>query len=171
MLLMRNLVIAVTIAIMFAVTLSMVMMADVEHDKQLAPVFQPVQPFVLNRDNLVDIIALFETRLPLVHVQWQNDNLFVDYKVDKNKAIYVEDIYTDLYITLKSAYTLTSNVQGLYVRILYTEKGQNEVLIALSAERSGQLIDSLDTAKNKRDFLEEHTTLSYGVLWQENFLK
>lgn len=171
MLLMRNLIIAMTIAIMFAGMLSLLSRADMEHEKLLAPVFQPVQPVVLKRDNLVDILTLFETRLPLVHVQWQNDNLFVDYKVDKNKPIYVEDIYTDLYITLKSAYTLTSNVQGLYVRILYTENGQNEVLIALTAERTGEIIDSLDRIKNKRDFLQEYTTLSYGVLWQENFLK
>lgn len=171
MLLMRNLVIAITIAITFASMLSLLKMADVVHEKQLVPVFQPMKPLVLKQENLVDILALFETRLPLVHVQWQNDNLFVDFKVDKNKPIYVEDIFTDLYITLKSAYTLTSNVQGLYVRILYTENGQNEVLIALSAERSEQMIDSLDSTKNKRDFLEEHTTLSYGVLWQENFLK
>ncbi len=171
MLLTRNLFIAVLLGIMIAVVVSFLPMTDIGHEKQLAPVFQPFKPLVLKRDNIVDVLTLFETRLPLVHVQWQNDNLFVDYKVDKNKPIYVEDIYTDLYITLKSVYTLTSNVQGLYVRILYSEKGQNEVLIALSAERSGKLIDSLDSIKNKREFLQEHTTLSYGVLWQENFLK
>ena len=112
-----------------------------------------------------------DTRLAISHVQWQNNNLFIDYRIDKEKPVYVEEIYVDLFSALQSAYTLTSNVKGLYISVLYKDNGKNEVLIALSAERTKGLEEELAAVENKKEFLQTHTTITYGVLWKENLEK
>lgn len=171
MLLTRNLLIAVMLASMLAVMLSIIPNSNVAQDRPYKPVFQTTQPMVLKDDNLVDILSLFPTRIPMAHVQWENNNLFIDFELDKDKPVYVDEVYDHLFSALESAYTLTNNINGLYIRIMYTEKGHNEVLIALSAERNEELVNHLGTVKNKKEFLQENTTLSYGVLWQENLRK
>lgn len=171
MLLTRNILLAVVLATMLALLISFLPTEDMGTERHLAPVFQPVKQFQLDENNLVDVMSLFDTRLAISHVQWQNNNLFIDYRIDKEKPIYVEDMYADLFSTVKSAFTITSNVKGLYLRILYTDKGKSEVLIALSSERSESLLDRMGQVENKKEFLQNYTTISYGVLWKENLKK
>jgi len=120
------------------------------------------------------MITQMNTQMAITRVQWQNHNLSVDYKVTSEKPVYVNDIYEELYQSVYTAYLLTSNVQGLYVRVLYEEKGNEEVLIALSAERSNQLqekLSSLSEEMDKKALLHKLTNISYGVLWKEKIQK
>jgi len=168
MLMTRNLMVAVGLATMLALLISFLPTVDTDLEGHHTAVFQPATQFQLDEQNLVDVLSLFNTRLAISHVQWQNNNLFIDYKINKEKPVYVEEIYEDLFSTLQSAYTLTSNVKGLYISILYTDKGKNEVLIALSTERSNTLEDGLLHVEDKKEFLQKYTTITYGVLWKDN---
>lgn len=174
MLLTRNMVYAILLASLISLSMSFVPMANLTKEAKIATVFMHVHPVSLDKKNLVDIMASVQTHVPMSHISWQNNNLFLDYKVDSAKPIYTDDIYEDLYESLQTAYLHTSNVQGLYVRVIYNEKGKNEVLIALSAERSDTILDGLgqrSSIQEKKSFLNEHTTLSYGVLWKEKIQK
>lgn len=168
MLLTRNLMIAVGLATMLALVISFLPRVDTELANDHTAVFQPTKQYQLEEDNLVDVLSLFQSQLAISHVQWQNNNLFIDYRIDKEKPIYVDEIYEDLFSTLHSAYSLTNNVKGLYISILYRDKGKNEVLIALSAERSQKLVEELIQATNKKEYLQKHTTITHGVLWKES---
>lgn len=167
----RNLFFAVILSTMIAFLLSTLPISEKEQQAGLAPVFKRVSPMTLQEENLVDILALFDTGLPISHVKWENGNLFIDYKAAMEKPIYMEDIYRDLFSAVSSAYLYTSNIEGLYVRVLYHEKGRDEVLVAVSAEKSDALLKALETVTDKKGFLQEYTTLSYGVLWKANMQK
>ncbi|HJV46555.1 MAG TPA: hypothetical protein VJ824_12620 [Bacillota bacterium] len=174
MLLTRNMIFAIFIASLLALSISYIPTISMNKEIKTAPVFKQAQPVILDKKNLVDIISMLQTHVSPTHVNWQNNNLFLDYKVDAAKPIYVDDIYEDLYDSLQAAYFLTSNVQGLYVRVIYNEKGKNEVLIALSAERTKDLLmgmEQISSIEEKKGFLNEFTTLSYGVLWKEKIQK
>ncbi|RXT13901.1 hypothetical protein [Ammoniphilus sp. CFH 90114] len=167
----RNLFFAIILSTMLAFLLSTLPMNQYEQSAGLAPVFKAARPMALQEENLVDVLSMFDTGLPVTHVKWENRNLFIDFTVTMEKPIYVEDIYTDLFTTIRSTYLYTSNVEGLYVRVLYQEKGKEEVLIAVSAEKSDALLKALESTTDKKSFLHDYTTLSYGVLWKANFQK
>ncbi|RKD25698.1 hypothetical protein BEP19_01795 [Ammoniphilus oxalaticus] len=168
MILTRNLIVAIGLATMLALVISFLPTVELDREQGHTAVFQPMKRYELKEDNFVNVLSSFDTRLPISQVKWQNDNLFINYRIDKEKPIYVEEIYDDLFSVLQATYTLTTNVKGLYVRILYTDKGEDEVLIALSSERSEELEAALGQSRQKKTFLQEYTTLSYGVHWKDN---
>jgi hypothetical protein len=133
-------------------------------------VFQPTKPIHLQQSNLVDLVANFVVEHELTHVEWQNQNLFVDFQVDLDEPIVVEQIYEDLYNTLSNVYLRTSNVKSLYIRFHYEKSGNKEVLIALSSDKSAELQEVLTQPRKmeKEEFLKKHTRISYGVLWVNN---
>ncbi|MEW9669742.1 hypothetical protein [Ammoniphilus sp. 3BR4] len=167
----RNIFFAVVLSTTIAFLLSVLPDSQKEQQAGFAPVFKRVSPMVLQEENLVDVLAMFDTGLPISHVKWENGNLFIDYKAAMEKPIYVEDIYKDLFSAVRSAYLYTSNVEGLYVRVLYHEKGRDEVLLAVSADKSDTLLNALESVTDKKAFLQEYTNLSYGVLWKANIQK
>ncbi|WP_134698962.1 hypothetical protein [Ammoniphilus sp. YIM 78166] len=167
----RNLFFAIVLSTMLAFLLSSLPPNVEEQQLGLTPVFKSTKPMILREENLVDVLSAFETRLALGHVKWENRNLFIDYKASMEKPIYVEDIYDDLFSVIKFAYLNVNNVEGLYVRVLYKEKGRDEVLIAVSAEKTNHLLKALTETEDKKSFLQEFTTLTHGVLWKTNFQK
>ncbi|MBP1933457.1 hypothetical protein [Ammoniphilus resinae] len=170
----RNMFAALILSTLLAIMLSIFFQGSMQKNEMLQPVFKISQPIVLDQTNLVDIMTQVNSQMAITRVQWQNHNLSVDYKVTADKPVYVNDIYDELYQSVYTAYLLTSNVQGLYVRVLYEEKGNEEVLIALSAERSNQLLEELSSVsaeKDKKALLHKLTNISFGVLWQEKIQK
>ncbi len=167
----RNLFFAIVLSTMLAFLLSSLPSNVEEQPLGLTPVFKPSKSIILKEENLVDVLSAFDTGLLLGHVKWENRNLFIDYKASMEKPIYVEDIYNDLFSVVKSAYLNVNNVEGLYVRVLYKEKGKDEVLIAVSAERTNLLLKALTETEDKKSFLQEYTTLTHGVLWKSKLQK
>ena len=166
----RNIIIAVAISTMLAGLLSFLPRNAMNQEWGLTTVFKTITPVAMDQTNLVDLVSSMPLHHPISHVQWQNNNLTLDFEVGVEKPIYVDDIYEDLFTSLRSVFLRTKNVQGLYVRFTYIENGKSEVLIALSMEKSNEILNTMQNISDvdqMKDFLKAHTQLYYGVLWKE----
>jgi hypothetical protein len=166
----RNLFIAIAISTMLSGLLSFLPRITTNQEWGLTPVFKTITPMAMNRDNIVDLLSSMPLHHPITHVQWVNNNLTLDFEIGVEKPIYVDDIYEDLFTSLRSVFLQTNNVQGLYVRFTYVQNGKSEVLIAFSTEKSGEILNTMQSIRDvdqMKDFLKGHTQLYYGVLWKE----
>jgi hypothetical protein len=170
----RNLFFAVFISTILSLMLSFLPSFTAVPKPESQSVFKSARINKLSTNNLVDVLSATAMHHNMKHVEWQNNNLFIDFKVDVDKPVYIEEIYEDLYSALNNNFRQISNVQRLYVRFVYESKGKDEVLIAMSSEKSKVQMEAMSKPLNmegKKAFLADNTELSYGVLWTEKLVE
>lgn len=132
-------------------------------------VFRPEQPVRLTQDNLVDALVALPLKLDIARADVQQSALSVDLFYHGGAG--VQTIYRDLYEISRFAWSSTSNVDRIWVRILSADgetKARRELMLAMEAKRS-QAANGYSPESSTisvRDYLLSRYQITYTQKWK-----
>lgn len=137
------------------------------------PVFQPDQKARLTESNMVDALVGLPLELRIAKADMRQTVLSVDLFLPK--GVTGEGfVYHDLYELSRFAWSRTSNVDRVLVRILQQdgeERAERELLLAMEAKRTqtepGDKPEGAGTTAELRAFLESRYHFTYTPKWKD----
>lgn len=170
----RGLFFAVFISVMLAMILSFLPTVELqdamsEHGKAdlEQPVFNTVKPIHLDESELVPYLKQLQLYYDFKKVQIDGNELFIDSKMTGDK-VSQELIYRDALQMVKETFHQTSNINKLYIRFILLREYQPALLVAVTSERSNELIQAIEKgikAEEMETFLKKFTKVDYGTGW------
>jgi hypothetical protein len=169
----RGLFFAVFISVMLAMIISFLPTVELqdamlEQGKGgLKPVFNTDEPIHLNESELVPYLKQLNLYYDLKKVQIDGNELFIDSKMTGGKFSQ-ELIYRDAVHMIKETFHQTSNINKLYIRFILLREDQPALLVAVTSERSNELIQAIEKgieAEEMESFLKKFTKVDYGTGW------
>lgn len=139
-----------------------------------APVFQSNKPFRLTETNMVDALVGLPLELRIAKADFQQSVMSVDLFLPAG-VMGERFVYHDLYELSQLAWTRTTNVDRLLVRVMLLE-GQGregrELLLAMEAKRDqaephARLASGRSQAELKQ-YLESRYHFTYAPKWKEH---
>lgn len=136
-----------------------------------APVFLPDHKVRLTEANMVDALVQMPLSLRVAKADFKQNVMSVDLLLPKGVA---GDgfVYHDLYELTRFAWSQTTNVDRLLIRVLQQNSGERasrELLLAMEAKRtdsaSAGKVSASATASELKSYLESRYHLTYTMKW------
>jgi hypothetical protein len=138
-----------------------------------SPVFQPDQKARMTESNMVDALTQLPLELRIAKADFRQSVLSIDLFLPRG-VIGERFVYHDLYELSRFAWSQTSNVDRVLIRILLQEgesRMERELLLAMEAKRTqtepADKPQGTGTTAEIRSFLESRYHFTYTPKWKD----
>ncbi len=169
----RNLLAAISVCALLALLLSYIPTVSY-HQNTAVPTFQPAQPLLLSKQNVVDLFTFVQTHYNIKRVKWEDQSIYVDLAVNGTEKLELPLIYRDFYSLAYQSLQTTRNVQHVYFRLLEEQANQDadqppKMLVAIQADRPAkkETLPALQEIHDLPEFVENHFFVRQDPFFQE----